>query len=483
VELIKTKKNTSRSDRLTTRAGSYSVFATLLILGIIITTNRILATIPQSYLKLDVTASKMFSLSDQTKQVVESIREEVIFYWVAEKSSEDPTIGALLSRYVDLSRHIVIKQVDPTENPNFVKKYTATSLANNSVIVEMGQRYKIVDYSTVYAYDVSKFYETGQYTSYFDGEAILTSAIGYVTNEDIPKLYFLTGHEEPAAISDIAEKLHKDNVEVAFYSLISGAAVPDDADILFIYNPGSDYSQLEVDMLISYMDQGGKIIIITDFVNYNLPHLKYLAEYYALKSTTGLVIERNAKNYAWGRPSYLLPDLQAHAITNALKNRGHHILMPGASGFKEAGNARDSLTVTPLLVTQGDAFAKAQGYDLTTMEKQGTDEEGPFMVGALVKEQVGAVQGDIIWYTSGDMLVPDINGMVSGANMDLFCNSVAFLAGNETSISIRSKVIVPENLQITASTGNIIAVFLIGLLPIAYIIPGIIITIRRKRRK
>lgn len=483
MELIKTEKNTSRSNRLTTRAGSYSVFATLLVLGIVITTNRILSTIPQSCLKLDVTASKMYSLSDQTKQVVESIREEVILYWVAEKGSQDPTVGTLLARYEDLSRHIVIKQVDPTENPNFVKNYTTDSLPDNSIIVEMGHRRKIVDYSTIYAYDVSKFYETDQYTSYFDGEAVLTSAIGYVTNEDIPKLYFLTGHEEPAATSDIAEKLRRDNVEVAFYSLIRGAAVPDDADILFIYNPGSDYAELEVDMLISYVDQGGKIIIITDFVNYNLPHLKYLAEYYALKSATGLVIEGNARNYAWGRPAYLFPDLQAHAITNALKNKGCHILMPGASGFKEAGNARDSLAVTSLLVTQGDSFAKAQEYGLITMEKQAADEEGPFMVGVLVRERIGTVQGDIIWYTSGDMLVPDINEMVSGANMDLFCNSVAFLAGNETSISIRSKGNVPENLQISASAGNIIAFFLIGILPAAYIIPGIIITIRRRRMK
>ena len=480
---MKKAKIASQSNLLTTRAGSYSVFATLLVLGIVTVANMIVAVLPQSYLKLDATASKLYALSDQTKQVAESLRAEVVLYWVATKGGEDLSVKTLLSRYEDLSPHIVVKRIDPTERPNFVKNYTASKLSENSVIVEMGRRYKVVDYATIYAYDVSKFYETNEYQPYFDGEAVLTGAIGYVSDENIPKLYFLGGHGEPAATSYIAEKLQKDNLEVVFYNLVGGAAVPDDADVLFIYNPSSDYAKPEVEMLVSFVDKGGKLVLVTDFVNHRLPNLQYLAEYYALQTTPGLVIEGNSENYAWGKPYALFPKMNAHAVTNALKNRGYRILMPGASGFKQDQNARDSLSVTPLLVTSEDAFAKAEGYNLTTLEKTEGDAAGPFMVGALVKERVGTVQGEVIWYTSGDMLLRETDEMIAGANLDLFCNSAAFLAGSETTISIRSKGYMPELLQITGAAGNRIAVCLVGVVPLAYILPGLIIAVRRRRMK
>ena len=449
-----------KNEKLTTRAGSYSVFATLIVLAIVVVANIMISILPQNYLKLDTTATKIYFLSDQTKQIAGSLSDEATLYWVAEKGHEDLSVAALLSRYDDLSPFIVVKRIVPSESPNFVKKYTSANLEENSVIVEMGHRNRVVDYSAIYAYDVSRFQETGEYETYFDGEAALTGALSFVTNANIPRLYFLTGHGEPSAISYIAEKLQRDNVEVLSYNLIGGAAAPDDADILFIYDPGSDYAKPEVEMLISFVEKGGKIIILTDFVNNDLPNLQYLAEYYALLAT-GPVIESSSENYAWGRPDYLLPNMKAHAITNALKNRGYNILMPGASGFIADQSARDSLDVIPLLVT--------------------SDNSG--MVGVLVKELIGTVQGEIIWYTSGDMLVRDIDEMVSGANLDLFSNSVAFFAGSETNISIRSKAVMPERLQITASAGNIIAICLIVFVPAAYMIPGAIITVKRRRMK
>jgi hypothetical protein len=117
------------------------------------------------------------------------------------------------------------------------------------------------------------------------------------------------------------------------------------------------------------------------------------------------------------------------------------------------------------------------------MQPQEGDADGPFIIGALVKERVGTTQGELIWYTSGDMLTKETDAMVSGANMDLFCQSVAFLVGNDIGISIRSKAIMPERLQITASAGNLIAICLIGVIPAVYMIPGILIAIQRRRRK
>lgn len=483
MELINKKMSASRYSLLTTHADLYCVISTLLLLGSLITANLTISFIPQRHVKLDVTASKIFSLSDQSKQVVESLNETVTLFWVTNNGEEDPAIETLLARYGDLSSYIEIRRINLETNPGFANKYTPSILSKNSVIAEMVNRYKVVDYSSIYTYDLSKYYETGEYDLYFDGESAITGAINHVANGHTPKLFFLMGHGEPTSTSFIAEKLQKDNVETVFYNLMGGSSVPHDADILFIYNPRSDFSKLEVEMLIEYMGRGGRIIAVTDLVRNDLPNLRYFAKYYALQTVEGLVMERDQGRFAWGRPYYLFPIMKSHAVTNALKNRGYSILMPGAFGFKQDLEARNSLIVTPLLVTSENSHAFLEGHNSSSAVIQGANTQGPFMLGVLVKERYSSVQGEIIWYTSADMLVQDYDEMISGANLNLFCNSVAFLTGNNTNISIRSKGIMPDYLKVNSLAGNFISIFLIGAIPALYMLPGVIISFHRRRMK
>lgn len=69
-----------------------------------------------------------------------------------------------------------------------------------------------------------------QTKSAYDGEGQLTSAISYVTSDNQPKVYVITGHGESSLDSSFQSALEKMNISVEELTLLQQDAVPDDAE-------------------------------------------------------------------------------------------------------------------------------------------------------------------------------------------------------------------------------------------------------------
>lgn len=77
----------------------------------------------------------------------------------------------------------------------------------------------VIPYSDLYESSVN--YQTySMETTAFDGEGQVTSAIAYVTTEDLPILYTLTGHEENDLDSSMQSAIEKENIEVQELNLL-----------------------------------------------------------------------------------------------------------------------------------------------------------------------------------------------------------------------------------------------------------------------
>ena len=71
-----------------------------------------------------------------------------------------------------------------------------------------GEKSKVIDASDLYEYSVD--YSTYTQTkSAYDGEGQLTSAISYVTSDNQPKVYVITGHGESSLDSSFQSALEK----------------------------------------------------------------------------------------------------------------------------------------------------------------------------------------------------------------------------------------------------------------------------------
>lgn len=464
------------------RAGGYSLAAAAIVIAIAVALNLMVGTLPASWTKVDLTDTGLYSLSSQTDQLVSALEEDVTVYWIVQDGSQDSTLEQLLERYESLSKHLKVVEKDPVVYPNFAQQYTDATLYNNSLIVVCGDRSRYISYYDIYVTDYSAYYTTGTTSTQFAGESELTSAIDYVTNEDLPTVYTLTGHGESDLPTELSQGVEDENLLLEELSLVSGEAVPEDADAIILYSPQRDISSDEKDALLTYLQGGGKLLLVTDYTDTDMPNLAEVMAYYGTSLMDGIVLEGDSNHHMQGYNYYLLPDINSHDITQPLVDGGYYILMPIAQGISVSDELRDGLTVTQLLTTSDSAYAKADGYNITTFDKEEGDTDGPFALGVAITEDVEDGQTGIVWLTTSYMFDSENNMRVAGANNDLFLNALDWMCQRENSISIRAKDLSTEYLTVSSSTASTWSVILVAVVPLAFLACGAVVTIRRRRR-
>lgn len=470
-------KKKSRKNQLALKGGSYSLIVTAIVLAILIVVNIFASALPSALTKYDISASQLYSITSNTKVVVNNLTQDVTIYWVVQADQEDEVIENLLSKYESLSDHIEVVKKNPDVFPTFTEQYTSETVPNNSLIVESGDRSRYISYNDIYIMESDMY--SYSYTTSFDGEGAITSAIDYVVTEDLPQLYVLEGHGESDLPATFADSIEKENIVQNSLSLLTVDEIPEDADAILIYAPSSDISEEEKNMLADYAENGGKLLVIAGPVEgTELTNLNSLLSDYNIQTTEGIVIESDRNHYAFGYPYILMPDMASSDITDSLIEENYYPILPLSQGL-EVGNTNKG-TVTELLTTSDAAFSKISGFELDTYEKEDGDIDGPFTLAVSIETNGG---GQIIWFSASDFLNDMYNAYSSGANVDLAMNSLSSLLGEREAIAIRSKSLNYNYLTITDSTSSTLKTLMIGVFPLTYLGIGIYIVIRKRGRQ
>lgn len=455
------------------RGGTYSLAVTAVVLAILIAVNVFVSVLPASATKLDISASKLYSITSNTKAVVNNLTQDVTLYWVVQADKEDSVIENLLSKYDSLSDHIQVEKKNPDVYPTFAAQYTDETVPNNSVIVVSGDRSRYISYNDIYV-QTSDMYAYS-YTTSFDGEGAITSAIDYVVTETLPRMYVLEGHGETELPASFADAVEKENVQTQSLSLLTEDSVPEDAACVTIYAPQSDISQEEAEMLRSYTEKGGKLLVIAGPVKgAELTNLYSLLTDYGVEPVEGIVVESDREHYAFGYPYVLMPDMQSDNITQSLMDSRYHPIFPVSQGLQ----VTDSSSVTTLLTTSDTAFSKTAGYSLTAYDKEAGDTDGPFAVAVSIATDGG---GQIVWFSASDFLSDMYNAYSSGANVNLAMNALSSLMGEWEAMAIRSKSLNYNYLTISDSVSSVLKVLLIGVFPLLYLAVGVIAVVEKRR--
>ncbi len=462
------------------RAGSYSTAAAVIVIIIAVVVNMMVSTLPSTATQLDLTQQSLYSLSEQTKRIAASLDQDVNLYIICNQGNENATIQRLLDRYAGLSSHIRVQSVDPTLQPTFLDQYDLelSTLYENSVLVDGGEKHRLVGYDEIFVTDYQMDYYSYNYTTTtsFDGENALTNAIHYVSSDELPMAYTLTGHGETELSETVAEMLAQDNIETESLSLLSMDAVPEDAAAVIINAPTSDLGEEEANLLIAYLENGGNVALITGYMEEDdMPQLRRVAASMGLKAETGLIIEGNRQMHVNRYPHYLLPNLESHEVTDALISGHYYVLTPLAQPIVETEDS--SAAVTWLLTTSDSAYTKAEGLKTQSTVREDDDTVGTFHVGAVAENN-----GKLFWVTCDALLETNVDRIVSGANSNLFLNVLNWMGGQEESISIRAKSLDAEGLTVTQSASSLWSIMMIGVIPLCLVGIGVVVWIRRKRR-
>lgn len=469
---------------------SASVFSTSTIaiaLAVVVVGNLLIGNLPVTITEIDCTYEKMYDLTEDTENFLDTVEEDITLYVLNSDASKDTQVDETLQRYEALCKHITVEYVDPSVNPYFYQTYTDTMPSQNSVIVVGSQRSKVIDYYDLYEVEYEMNYYTYSYDTTvtgYDAEGQITSAIEYVTmdGEELAVVYQITGHGETSLSTSFTDVLDKANIRLESLELFNETAVPQDAQAVIIHAPTTDFNTEDAQKVINYIEAGGNVVLTCNYNYRDLTNFNSIVEAYGLQFVDGIVAENDSQYYYNNNPFYLLPEVNSSAYTSSIA--GSYALAIYSVGINYPDDT-DTLSYVSLLDTSDSAVSKTNLDNITTSEYEDGDIKGGFSVGVAVNKVIDDdTTAQLIVLGSSMFLGEETNAVVSGNHASMFTDIISQMT-TETELAsgvIPVKELSLGNLTIDTMTCLFIALIMIVLLPLGLLGYGISIWYVRRRK-
>ncbi len=459
------------------KSGVYVSIISAVVIALVLLINLI---INEFDLRIDLSSEGIYTITDETKEYVKKMEDDITIYYLIEAGQEAPMFQKIAEKFEGLSDRITLEQKDPIQYPTFASEYVDDVVNINSFLVVNNntKQARYVDYNEMLVQEFSE--QTYQYhTVGIDVEGKLISAIQYVTNPDLPTVYYTLGHEEYEVGQIFKDIMSRMNIAISPLKTLTLEKIPEDSDILIINAPRVDFSDAEAEIIKQYMAEGGNAVIVMDYEAQDLKNLNSLVNYYGIQIEKGIISEGDANHYVPLYPRYIVPNVLEHNMTAGLYNSNRIVVTPTSSGITLMDNIRSSLLIEPLLQTSDLAYSKVN-INADTLMKEDGDIEGPFYIGVLSSDTFNGITSSVVVYTSA--MIFDDNMLTEFGNFSLLVNTIGGLVGQVETVTVRPRYLYPEPLNITQEPVMILAALTIIVLPLLILTTGIVIVVRRRKR-
>lgn len=464
------------------KMGGFQTLTMILVLVVVVVLNLLVGKLN---ITVDLSSDQIFSLTDETKNMVDGMEDDITIYHMVQSGKEAAAIEKVLDEYERLS-HIHVEKKDPVMYPNFAKDFTDDEITDNDVIVvnEKKNASRHVAYSEMLIQDVD--YATYSQTNSLDAEGKITAAIQGVTSADTKKIYITSGHGETELGSDFNSILEKSNMVTEIFDSTKASKVPDDCDFLIMNGPKYDFTKEEYNVFSAYLKEGGKAMFYLNPTAEEQPNFKKLLADYGLDKVNGYIVDANqamSANY----PTILQPSMKEHDITKEVKEGS--VFQAVSVGMTSQEKVRSTLKIEPLLQSSDSSFSRVS-QDIKTVDKVDSDIAGPFITAAAVtdtySEKKKGVGNATKIFVAGNYFDNYNQVFISSnqyGNRTMLLNTLSWLTGGETNtLAIPVRSLDTETVRI--DTGSIVfwIVVLVVLLPLTLLGIGFVIWYRRRKR-
>ncbi|MCM1387609.1 MAG: Gldg family protein [Bacillus sp. (in: Bacteria)] len=461
------------------KTGIYHIGVIMVTVALTAVVNVLAHYLPENIRSFDVTSNKIYTLTEQTKEFVAKLSDDITVYVLTDETYKDDNLDTTLKKMADLSEHITVTYVNPIANPLFYSNYTDTEPSDNSLIIVGPARSKVLDYNDIYVVEYYSYTEY-QITGY-DGEGQIAAALSYVTANKMPKIYVVTGHEEWELERQFMQAVEKENIAYETLSLLKADAVPDDAQAIVLSAPLRDYSADETEKVIAYLEKGGNAIIIPAWTDEELPNFNRILDYYGISLMDGIVLEGDADKYYGDIPYFLFPQIDYDEMTDSVY--GMNVFVPYAKAILYEEQA--DVVYTPLLETSEDSYCKSYQQDgmqiMTDFSKADGDVDGPFVIALRAdKTLTDAPASQAVVVSSEQFFTEEADRIVPGNHVKLFAGMVGTLVEHENAVMLPVKYY-STALVFSTRTAAIVNLVLIFIVPTVCLITGFAIWWRRRR--
>ena len=452
-----------------TKYGAYLAVYLIVIIAVLGIANWLASTYVKS---IDTTASKKYSLSDQTKKVVQNLKADVNIKYF-DKQNSFGTAKDLLDRYNNLSSKLHVEYIDPDKKP---------SVAKAMGVKNYGSTFVLANGKTEEAKSVTEEEVTGALVRALKGGQRMVCFVSGSGEHSFDN------PSDRGGYSNAKDALEKNNYKTKTISLLTGAEagkapeVPADCTVLVVGGPKYDYQQPAVDAIKKYVENGGHALLLLDpptslgreEISPNAALAKML-EGWGVTLHDDLALDTSGIGQIFGLNEVipLVTSYESHAIVRDMKEVATAFPLVRTMDVKSA----DKSSVEKLFSTSENSYA-------TTNLKSGEiridtkkDKKGPLTLAA-----AGTYSGKGRFVVVGSSNWIANNFLRFNGNRDLFLNMMNWLSADEDLISIRPKEPADQQVNVQKLGQSINRIFFasIVILPLIVVGSGIAVWWRRR---
>ena len=447
--------------------------------------------------QIDVTKNHLYSLTDTSKDRLKNLDKDVKIYVYGYTENDDLT--QFLQQYNHFNEKISYEIITESTNYDLVSKYELGTYS--AIIVTCGDKDKVIypdyEFSTT-------DYSTGDTINL--AEETITNAIIKVTNDNPVKVYFATGNGEYSKdnLSLLSSYLEAEVYEIEDLNLLTITEIPSDCDILAILNPKEDITETQAELIKSYANNGGNLLICAlapnegEFTNF-----QSVLGLYGVKINKGLLYEGNSNNYLAYQNRQKLPYalITGYSSSNPItsefskSNSSQMIVMPWSQSLTINEVTEENVTVTnsEIVMTSSNCYNIPDITNGVTDETIKSLEQSTYTIGSeftrTMQDGDTSKESKLVIYANTSFFLDsykDANFEMAlmraiPGNVNLAMNTFAELGEEADLITARKAANVTE-FQSSESEDKVVKLIIFGI-PILIIILGIIIwNYRRKKR-
>ncbi|MGH7792575.1 MAG: GldG family protein, partial [Thermodesulfobacteriota bacterium] len=291
-------------------------------------------------------------------------------------------------------------------------------------------------------------------------------------------VYFLTGHgerdikdtTEPQGLGMLTSALNDEAYEVKELLLLRESNVPGENSILIVAAPKKRLIEREIDAIKKYLDGGGKAVFMIEPRSGN--DLVSLLKQYGFDVGDAVIIDPSSKLVGGGDVAPIVTQYPPHDITEEFK---FATLFPYSRTVDVA--SKEGIHTTEIAKTGEYSWAEKNFalFDQGIAQQDRDDKPGPLglaAVGEIGESTRIAVFGSVDFVSNRFF---DFSG-----NSDFFLNTISWISGDESLISIRPKVAREGKLTLTGSQLRVIFSLTVIGLPAIVLLSGIAVWWRRR---
>lgn len=460
------------------RRGGPSAVTTALVLAALVLLNLFVTLLGERVtLKVDLTATGVYGLSAQSLDFLAGLEDDVQVTVLSDRAT---FVGLnqyfaqaveVLERFARENEHLHLQFLDLVKNPNLAAKYPQESLSAADVIVESGEKARILGVTELFNVQESLY---GYNILSSKVEQALVTSILAVTSAEQTVVSILSGHgEEPV---DSLNSLLSDNQYRIVNQNLSAQGIDQEAKLVIIAAPIRDYEVDDLQKLDSFL-QGGEdraVFYLASTTQPALPNLEGWLSRHGVQVERGAVFETDTGRIFNYNPYFPAVQYAEEHFSKGLLERGLICSVPYARPLSLSGQMDSQVLLQ---------FSDSAGVMPETADEnwQPTQEDLHPGIPALTLSSVDS-GGKVLVCSSLLAVDESLLNSTSLNNAQFLLNVLGELTDRSTLAPIAPKELGGAQLAITTAQVSQLGLVAMVFLPLVLLFAGVVVWLSRRRR-